>query len=420
MITIRTEKIKNTAVTVPGSKSYTHRLLIAAALSNGTCRIENMLRSEDTLLTLAALKQMGILVKDSGDEIEITGLGGTFKLCDDPIYLANSGTSMRLLTGICALGQGTYTLTGTQRMGERPIGDLLDGLNQIGIRAVSMNQNNCPPVQITGGKISGTTVDLKCHVSSQYLSSLLLMAPCLEKGLTIHITQGPVSKPYIDMTVDILNRLGIEITSKGHTYYHIPGGQTYRSGQYAVEPDCSQASYFWGAAAITGASVKVNGITKASRQGDVRFYEVLEKMGCTVQHEPDGITLTGGKLSAVEVDMSDMPDIVPTLAVVAAFAKGTTRITNVAHLKEKESDRLGCVAAELNRMGIQALASDSGLEIIGGKPHGALIQTYDDHRMAMSFSIAGLKVPGIVIQDEKCVRKSFPNYWVVFGGLYPS
>jgi len=420
MITIRTEKIRNTAVTVPGSKSYTHRLLIAAALSDGKCQIENILRSEDTLLTLGALKQMGIQVEDNGDSVELTGLDGKFKPCGEPIYLANSGTSMRLLTGICALGQGTYTLTGTQRMGERPIGDLLDGLNQIGVQAASVNQNNCPPVQITGGNITGTTVDLKCHISSQYLSSLLLMAPCLEKGLTINITKGPVSKPYIDMTVDILKQLGIEVFSKGHTFYRIPGGQIYQAGQYAVEPDCSQASYFWGAAAVTGASIKVNGITRASRQGDVRFSEVLEKMGCTVQQEPDGITITGGKLSAVEVDMSDMPDIVPTLAVVAAFAEGTTRITNVAHLKEKESDRLGCVAAELNRMGIDAVANDSGLDITGGKPRGASIKTYDDHRMAMSFSIAGLVVPGVSIQNEDCVGKSFPDYWKVFQGLYMS
>ncbi|RJP79266.1 MAG: 3-phosphoshikimate 1-carboxyvinyltransferase [Desulfobacteraceae bacterium] len=418
MISIRTEKIKDTAVTVPGSKSYTHRLLIAAALSNGTCRIENMLRSEDTLLTLSALKQMGIEVNDAGDVIEITGLGGTFKPCDEPIYLANSGTSMRLLTGICALGRGTYTLTGTPRMGERPIGDLLDSLNRIGVRAVSVNQNNCPPVRITGGNITGLTVDLRCHISSQYLSSLLLMAPCLEKGLSINITKGPVSKPYIDMTVDILKQLGIEVTSKGHTFYHVPGNQTYRPGQYAVEPDCSQASYFWGAAAVTGASIRVNGVTRSSRQGDVRFSEVLEQMGCRVLHEPEGITVTGGPLTAVAVDMSDMPDIVPTLAVVASFAKGTTRILNVAHLKEKESDRLGCVAAELNRMGIQAKANDSGLEITGGKPHGAEIRTYDDHRMAMSFSIAGLVVPGVVIQNEECVGKSFPHYWNVFQGLY--
>jgi 3-phosphoshikimate 1-carboxyvinyltransferase len=418
MIAIKTEKIKNTAVTVPGSKSYTHRLLIAAALSNGKCQIENILRSEDTLLTLGALKQMGIQVDDFGDVIEVNGLGGTFKPCPEPIYLANSGTSMRLLTGITALGQGTYTLTGTKRMGERPIGDLLNGLSQIGIRADSVNNNNCPPVQINGENITGATIDLRCHISSQYLSSLLLMAPCLKDGLEINITKGPVSKPYIDMTVDILRQLGIELTSKGHTHYHIPGGQTYQAGRYTVESDCSQASYFWGAAAVTGASIKVNGVTKESRQGDVRFSEVLEQMGCTVQHDADGIIVTGGQLSAVEVDMSNMPDVVPTLAVVAAFAKGTTRITNVAHLKEKESDRLGCVAAELNKMGVQAVAGDSGLEITGGKPHGAEIKTYDDHRMAMSFSIAGLVVPGVAIQDEECVGKSFPNFWDVFKGLY--
>jgi 3-phosphoshikimate 1-carboxyvinyltransferase len=420
MIEIKNGKIKNANITVPGSKSYTHRLLIAAALSDGICFIENMLKSEDTLLTLKALNQMGIQTEDSENLLKIMGSAGSLKPCSHPIYLGNSGTSMRLLTGVAALGKGTYTLTGTKRMGERPIGDLLEGLSQIAVKTKSVYGNGCPPVEITGGNLSGGKVNLKCHISSQYLSSLLLIAPCLKKGLEINITRGPVSKPYIDMTIDIMNRLGVELVRQGYTYYKIPGNQNYQSGKYTVEPDCSQAGYFWAAAAITGASIKVNGVTKNSRQGDIGFADVLEKMGCTVIYENDGITVTGGELFGIEVDMSNMPDIVPTLSIVAAFAKGKTIIRNVAHLKEKESDRIGSVAKELNKMGIDAKAGESGLVITGGTPRGAKIETYDDHRMAMSFSIAGLVVPKVYIKNENCVVKSFPNYWEVFKELYQS
>ena len=418
MIEIKTRKIKSQTIAVPGSKSYTHRLLIAAALSQGTCVIKNMLKSEDTLLTLEALKQMGVEIFPLGDHLEVHGLNGTLGPCPDPIYLGNSGTSMRLLTGVTALGKGPYTLTGTDRMCERPLQDLLDGLAQINVHAISVNNSGCPPVVIEGAVVTGGKASLKCNVSSQYLSSMLLIAPCTEKGLDITTTHGVVSKPYVDMTIDIMTRLGIDVTRRDYSRFQIAGGQPYTTGSYTVEPDCSQAGYFWGAAAVTGASIKVHGITKETRQGDVDFVDVLVKMGCRADHEADGITITEGRLSGIEVDMSNMPDMVPTLGVVAAFAQGTTVISNVAHLKEKESDRLGSVAAELTRIGIDATAHDSGLVIRGGKARGAKINTYDDHRIAMSFAIAGLKAPGIFIKDPTCVQKSFPNFWDVFEGLY--
>jgi len=418
MIEIKTKEIKNKTVAVPGSKSYTHRLLIATALSQGTCVIKNMLKSEDTLLTLEALKQMGTRMRPVGDHLEVHGMNGTLGPCPDPVYLGNSGTSMRLLTGVAALGKGTYTLTGTERMCERPLQDLLDALAQVNIHAVSVNNSGCPPVEIRGALVKGGKAELKSNISSQYLSSMLLMAPCTEEGLDITTTHGMVSKPYVDMTIDIMTRLGVEVNRKAYSRFQIAGGQPYTAGTYIVEPDCSQAGYFWGAAAVTGASIKVHGITKETRQGDVAFVDVLVRMGCRADHEADGITITGGRLSGIEVDMSNMPDMVPTLGVVAAFADGTTVIKNVAHLKEKESDRLGSVAAELTKIGIDAEAHDSGLVIKGGRPCGSQIKTYDDHRIAMSFAIAGLKVPGIFIQDPTCVQKSFPNFWEVFEGLY--
>jgi 3-phosphoshikimate 1-carboxyvinyltransferase len=220
------------------------------------------------------------------------------------------------------------------------------------------------------------------------------------------------------MTIDIMEKFGIDITRDEYNYFKVQQGQKYKAGSYLVEPDCSQAGYFWGAAAITGARIKVKGTTKDSHQGDVHFTRLLEEMGCKVLYENDGISITGGSLSGIEADMADMPDMVPTLAVISAFAKGTTIIKNVKHLKLKESDRLISVANELAKMGVEANLTDTGLVIKGGIPHGAEISTHKDHRIAMSFAIAGLKVPGIFIKDKKCVEKSFPNFWNVFSGLY--
>ncbi|OIN95475.1 MAG: 3-phosphoshikimate 1-carboxyvinyltransferase [Deltaproteobacteria bacterium CG1_02_45_11] len=418
MIEIKPQKIVNNMVTVPGSKSYTHRVLITAALSDGICTIENCLKSEDTALTQNALKQMGVRIEEHNHQLQVYGTKGELQPSGDPVFLGNSGTSMRLLTSVAALAKGTYTLTGTSRMKQRPIQDLLDGLNQIGVLARCINNNDCPPVEIQGGTIKGGRISLNCNNSSQYLSSLLLIAPCTQEGLEITVTHGPVSKPYVDMTIDIMARFGITVTRDEYTRFQIAGSQAYRAGSYMVEPDCSQAGYFWAAAAITGATVTVQGITKNTRQGDIRFTKILEAMGCKVAHQKDGIAVTGDKLSAIEVDMADMPDLVPTLSVVAAFAQGATVIRNVAHLKAKESDRLGSVVTELKKMGIQATATDSDMIIQGGRPAGAVINTYNDHRIAMSFALAGLVVPGVIISDEKCVGKSFPDFWKVFGGLF--
>jgi 3-phosphoshikimate 1-carboxyvinyltransferase len=418
MKTIRTAPIKNTTVQVPGSKSFTHRILIASALSDGFCRIDNPLRSEDTLLTAQGLRLMGVDIQDNRDHFLVNGCSGRLKPAKDEIYLGNSGTSVRLLTGICGLGKGDYIITGTPRMQERPIQDLLDGMVQLGISAKSVLGNGCPPVEIIGEKFVGGAVELDCSVSSQYLSSILMMAPFSSKGVEVQVKKGPVSKPYVDMTLEVMELLGVNVHREGYQKFIVPGGQAYRSGNYAVEPDCSQAGYFWSAAAVTGASVTVRNITSNTSQGDVRFAGVLEKMGCRVTEEKNGICVSGAPLSGITADMSDMPDMVPTLAVVAAFARGTTTIQNVAHLKAKESDRLGSVVAELNRMGISAECSDSGMTVTGGGGHGADIKTYDDHRMAMSFAVAGLKIQGVRIENESCVSKSFPDFWEVFETLY--
>jgi len=418
MIELIPRRFSEAAVTVPGSKSYTHRILIAAALSDGLCRIENALHSEDTLLTLNALRKMGIAIEEEGATFTVHGKAGALQECAEPIYLGNSGTSMRLLSALAAFGRGTYLLTGTDRMQRRPILDLVEGLRQIGVKIRTVNDDGCPPVEVCGGPVTGGSVRLNCGKSSQYLSALLLTAPYTVGGLDITVTEGPVSKPYVDMTTAVMQKLGIVLQRDGYCRFQVPGRQAYRAGAYTVEPDASQAGYFWAAAAITGACVKVLGIRRDSRQGDVRFVHLLAKMGCRVIEDPDGIRVCGGPLRAVEVDMGDMPDLVPTLAVVAAFAQGTTVVRNVAHLKVKESDRLAAVATELAKMDVRVQTTASGLIITGGRPRGAIIETYDDHRIAMSFALAGLKINGMVIRDETCVQKSFPEFWQVLEGLH--
>jgi 3-phosphoshikimate 1-carboxyvinyltransferase len=415
---IKPHKINDCKVSVPGSKSYTHRMLIAAALSDGICSIKNALISEDTQFTIEALKQMGVQIEGRGDDMRIYGGGGCLGACAAPIYLGNSGTSMRLLTGVAALGKGTYTLTGTDRMQMRPIKDLLDALQLIGVKARSLKDNDCPPVEVTAATISKDKVDINCQKSSQYLSALLLMAPCTPNGLEIRVTGGPVSRPYVDLTVELMKAFGLRVERDNYRLFKVPGQQIYQAGEYSVEADCSQAAYFWAAAAITGAEIKVGSVSADSFQGDVHFADLLQQMGCRAFKESDGIRVCGAPLSAIEADLADMPDQVPTLAVVAAFAKGTTVIKNVAHLKSKESDRLSATITELNKMGIEAACSENALLIKGGKPKGSIIETYNDHRIAMSFAIAGLNVPGVRIRNEGCVEKSFPGFWKVFEGLY--
>lgn len=422
---IMPHRIGDCTVTVPGSKSYTHRILIASALSDGLCRIENGLFSEDTLLTRDALRSMGIRIDADDARFTVHGAGGRLRAPDAPIHLGNSGTSMRLLTAAAALADGETVLTGAKRMCERPLGDLIDALNGLGVAARSVNGDGCPPVSVPGGGVRGGSVGIRCGMSSQFLSGLLLIGSCTKDGLEIAVTQGPVSRPYIDMTVSVMERLGIRLDRDGYERFHIPGGQRYAPGDYTVEPDISNAGYFWAAAAVAGGRVKVRGVGPDSRQGDIRLAELFGRMGCTLSQEADGLALSGAldsagrpRLSAIDVDMGDMPDMVPTLAAAAAFARGTTVIRNVAHLRAKESDRLAAVAAELSKMGISARPTASELIIEGGSPRGAVIDTYDDHRIAMSFAVTGLAVPGVVIRDEGCVRKSFPGFWSVFESLY--
>ena len=419
MLEIKPKILTRSAVQVPGSKSFTHRVLIAAALAAGRSFIDGALFSRDTELTAKALTQMGAEIVADAEKFSfsVTGTSGCLQAADKDIFLENSGTSMRLLAAIAALGQGDYIFDGSPRMRQRPIAELLTALTQLKVPAFSLQGNGCPPIRISGGRVARGPVEIDCGISSQYLSGLLLMAPLTRDGLEIKVIKGPVSRPYVDLTLTVLEQFGIEVRHQGYTDFRVAGGQVYQPGNYRVEPDCSQAGYFWAAAAITGSEIKVLGINQNSDQGDLGFIYVLEKMGCHLDFAVDGITVTGGPLKALEIDMGDMPDLVPTLALVAAFAEGTTLMTNVAHLRAKESDRLAAVANELTKMGIKAECGPDSIAVTGGQPAGARIKTYDDHRIAMSFALAGLRTPGVIIEDEACVAKSFPDFWSVFHSL---
>jgi 3-phosphoshikimate 1-carboxyvinyltransferase len=413
---IKPRKQVQATLTLPGSKSYTHRALMAAALAGGESVLTNALAAEDTELTAAALTQLGAGIDWQGTTIRVTGRAGRWLPAPLPIYLGNSGTSMRFLTALAALGEGEYLLTGTERLCQRPLGELLAALGQAGVKAVSERGDGCPPVRVTGG-LAGGKARLSGTISSQYLSALLFIGPLAPEGLKIGITGELVSRPYVDLTLEVLGAFGISYYREGYRYFELPGGQSYLPRAYEIEADASSASYFWAAAALTGGRVTITNLSLESSQGDAAFPGVLGRMGCAIESTPAGLTVQGGRLQGVTVDMSTMPDLVPTLAVLAAFADGDTVITGVAHLRHKESDRLHAVAAELGRLGIAARESADGLVIRGGTPKGAVIHTYDDHRIAMSFAVAGLKIPGVVIEDPGCVAKSFPDFWQFFQQL---
>ena len=404
-------------LTLPGSKSYTHRALMAAALAAGESVLTNALAAEDTELTAAALTQLGAGIDWQGTTIRVTGRGGRWLPAPLPIYLGNSGTSMRFLTALAALGEGEYLLTGTERLCQRPLGELLEALRQAGVQAVSERGDGCPPVRVTGG-LTGGKAQLSGAISSQYLSALLFIGPLAPKGLKIDITGELVSRPYVDLTLEVLGNFGISYYREGYRYFELPGGQSYLPREYEIEADASSASYFWAAAALTGGRVTITNLSLESSQGDAAFPEVLGRMGCAIESTPAGLTVQGGPLQGVTVDMATMPDLVPTLAVLAAFAAGDTVITGVAHLRHKESDRLAAVATELGKLGIEARETADGLVIRGGTPKGAVIHTYNDHRIAMSFAVAGLKIPGVAINDPECVAKSFPDFWQFFEKFY--
>ena len=404
-------------VCVPGSKSLTHRAFIVAALGRGESHLKNILYAEDTMLTASALRQMGIDIKIGNKTASIIGRSGKISAPKDEIYLGNSGTSMRLLTAVCSLGRGRFVLTGDSRMKERPIGDLLDALRPLGVNAYSIEKNGFPPVLIEAKGIDGGRTKIKTSVSSQFLSGLLLASPYAKNDVAIEVIGHLPSRPYVDLTLKVMEDFGVNVDYKDYRYFFIPSGQVYRARDYTIEGDLSSASYFFAAAAILKGKVSVFPIDTDSKQPDIGFLKILEEMGCRVIAGRGEVTVIGGDLRGISIDMNAMPDLVPTLSVVAAFAKGDTVIKNISHLRKKESDRISAIANELRKMKIKVEEREDGLIIRGGDPKGATVETYNDHRIAMGFAIAGLKIPGVKITNPACVKKSFPEFWEILEGL---
>lgn len=406
-------------LTVPGSKSLSQRALLVAALAEGVSRLHDPLDSEDTRLLCAALRAFGVAI-DCGDARcwRVRGSGGRLRPPAEPLYLANNGTATRLLTSVAALARGEVRITGDARMAQRPIAPLLGALRDWGVAVASERENGCPPLRIEGRRIWGGATTLAAGQSSQYLSSLLLVAPYAAQEASVTVTGTLYSRPYVEMTLAVMRDFGVAVQADAErTNFSVPRGQ-YQARDYAIEGDASGASYFLAAAAICGGRVRVENLSLPSLQGDARFVELLERMGCRIHRDGAGVCVQGTpELAAIEADMGDMPDVAPTLAVVAAFARGTSTIANIAHLRVKESDRVSAVVQELRRLGVEVDEENDAMRIHGrggGGLHGARIHTYNDHRIAMSFALAGLRVSGVEIADAHCVAKSFPDFWERF------
>ncbi|NTV12841.1 MAG: 3-phosphoshikimate 1-carboxyvinyltransferase [Desulfobulbaceae bacterium] len=416
------EKITAT-VRVPGSKSITQRALIAAALADGDSLLLGPLASEDTDYTAKALRAMGVQVNDQEADWTVSGCGGRIMAPLQEIFLGNNGTATRFLTSVAALGEGVFTITGSKRMTERPIRPLMEALAGWGVTIRSLADTGCPPLEITGAGLVGGKTLLPEGKSSQYLSSLLLVAPYAVHPAVLDVAGDILSKPYVHMTLAVMEAFGIKVqVSPALNHFEIPSGK-YRPREYHIEGDASSASYFWAAAAVTGGRVTVANVPERSLQGDAELVDILARMGCRVEKSAAGITVIGPEeLTGIEVDMGNCPDVVPTLAVVAARAQGRTVISNIAHLRIKECDRLHVMASELAKLGVRVEERQDCLVIDGkGKGavlHGAQIETHEDHRIAMSFAVAGLFVPGVMVLGEECVGKSFPDFWARFAGLY--
>jgi 3-phosphoshikimate 1-carboxyvinyltransferase len=433
-------------VRVPGSKSITNRALVLAALTakGFTWALRGVLQSEDTEVMVECLRALGFrILTEWPDSVIYVNSGEdepTIPISEADLFVGNSGTTMRFLTALVSLGCGTFRLDGVPRMRERPIQDLLDALKQLGVRAKSEAGNGCPPVVVEANGLRGGAVRIKGDVSSQFLSGLLMVAPYADEPITVDVAGPLVSRPYVDMTVRMLKQFGFAVMDETDDpdCYRIQvlscrsrrSDPTNRSRawsaaayeklnprlglpprNYVIEPDASAASYVFGAAAITGGNVTVPNLTVKGLQGDALFVELLEEMGCEVVSGTEAISVRGAALRGMDVDMNAISDTVMTLAAVACFAEGPTTIRNVAHIRHKETDRLSALATELRRVGAEVDEFADGLTITPRPLHGAEIETYNDHRMAMSMALIGLRVPGIVIKNPACVAKTYPRFF---------
>jgi 3-phosphoshikimate 1-carboxyvinyltransferase len=403
----------NCEVRVPGSKSITNRALLIAALADGESALDGVLFSDDTHYMAEACRQLGIEVREdtNAERFIVNGESGVIPAKRADLYVGNAGTAMRFLVAAVCLGHGQFRIDGSGRMQQRPIQDLLDGLAQLGGQARSAAGNGCPPVCVEADGLAGGHARIAAAKSSQFLSALLLVAPYARQPTDLEVVGPLVAPPYVDMTIGVMGAFGVTVVRDGYRRFTIEP-QTYVPRGYRIEPDASSAHYFLAAAALCGGRVRVQGLGDTSLQGDVRFVDVLEQMGATVMRGDEFLEVRGGaQLDGIEADMNAISDTVPTLAALAPFARRPVTIRNVAHVKLQESDRLHAVATELQRLGVRVRELEDGLCIEPSTIRPAVVDTYDDHRLAMSFALIGLRVPGIGIRDPECVRKTFPDYF---------
>lgn len=408
-------------ITVPGSKSYTNRALLVAAMANGVSTLTGALFSDDTRYMSSALRKLGVEIDadEKRSTFTVHGNGGVIPASSAELYIGNSGTTSRSLTAYVSLGHGRFVIDGDAPMRHgRPIADLLDALRQLGVSARTQFGNGHLPVIIEADGLTGGKTRLDVSKSSQFLTALLLIAPYAKAGIEIEVI-GNRTMPYIDITRSVMAAFGVQVINEDYKFFRIEGGQQYQPRVYNIEPDASNASYFFAAAALTGGRVTVEHLNLDSEQGDIEFVYLLEQMGCQTTVSGTGITVTGPRqLKGIDVDMRKISDTSLTLAAIAPFADSKVTIRNIEHTRWQETDRIHAMVTELRKLGVPVIEHRDGLEISPAPMTPAAIDTYKDHRMAMAFSLVGLKANGIRINDPECVSKTFPDYFQVLRELY--
>jgi 3-phosphoshikimate 1-carboxyvinyltransferase len=408
------------SISLPGSKSYTNRALIAASLAEGESTLLNASESDDSNILINALRSFGAKIEAAGTKITVGGVGNNPLPYKGRINIGAAGTALRFLVSLAALTRGSdVEIFGSGRMHDRPIGDLVDALISLGAKITYLNKANCPPLRIQGAQADGDkTVELPGHISSQFLTSLLLASPLINGRLTINLSSALTSGSYLSMTEELMKSFGIEVSNDANRSFSVAAAANkYHSRTYAIEGDASGASYWWSAAALSSGLVTVGLLPSDSKQGDCEFPSLLEKMGCTVTHNNDSITVGGKAAKPISCSMLDMPDTAQTLAVIASTVPGKSEIFGLSTLKTKETDRIEAVIYELGRMGIKASGTNDSLTVYGGAPKPARIRTYDDHRMAMAFAPLSFVVPGLEIENPAVVNKSYPSFWDTLASL---
>jgi 3-phosphoshikimate 1-carboxyvinyltransferase len=413
-------KIRNTDVVIdaPPSKAHTLRALIISSLSAGETTIYNPLLGEDQRNIIECLKRLGVKIEAESNKLAVTGAGGKYTPIRNELNVGESGVGMNFLTSAACLSDKPVVITGSKRITERPIREVVEGLRQLGCKIEYLGKEGFPPIKVYGGRIKGGVAQIKGSKTSQYFSSIVISSPYAENKVTLKCVDEMTEKPYFDISLQMMAEFGVKAKNNNYEQIEVPSGR-YSAREITIEGDYSSASFFFLAGAICKMKVTVKGLRVDTKQGDKAFLTLLEKMGCRVSETDKGVCIQGGKLSAIEQDMSNLPDLVPPLAIASAFAKGESRLTNIGHLRDKECDRLAVMVSELGKMGADAACDENALIIKGsGKIQGARIDPHNDHRIAMSFAVAGLATGNQTIEDEMCVAKSFPDFWEKFEVFY--